>query len=165
MTERTPESRKFLAIAAMAENRVIGNGLAIPWHLPEDFKWFKQKTMGHDLIMGRRTFESIGRVLPGRRTIVLSRGGFEHPDVLTCSSLENVPVPVPGRNQFICGVGEIYRMALPCCSDLFLTKVKREVEGDCFFPPFETNFRQVAVLEDNADFAIVHYERLPNGGS
>ena len=69
----------FTAIAAMSENRVIGRGSLIPWHLPEDFKWFKQTTLGHVLVMGRKTFESIGRPLPGRETIVLTRSGFSHP--------------------------------------------------------------------------------------
>jgi len=71
----------FKAIAAMSENRVIGLGTRIPWHLPDDFRWFKKTTMGHTLVMGRRTFESIGRALPGRSTVVLSRSGFVHPDV------------------------------------------------------------------------------------
>ncbi|HAV62180.1 MAG TPA: dihydrofolate reductase, partial [Verrucomicrobiales bacterium] len=69
----------FTAIAAMSENRVIGHGNRIPWHLPEDFRFFKSTTMGHVLVMGRKTFESIGRPLPGRETIVLSRTGFSHP--------------------------------------------------------------------------------------
>ncbi len=71
------------AIAAMAENRVIGNGNKIPWHLPEDFKWFKQMTTGNVIVMGRKTFESIGRPLPNRETIVLSRSNFAHPGVRT----------------------------------------------------------------------------------
>ena len=66
----------FKAIAAMSENRVIGRGNEIPWHIPEDFKWFKETTMGHVLVMGRRTFESIGKALPGRETMVLTRGEF-----------------------------------------------------------------------------------------
>ena len=80
----------FKAIAAMSLNRVIGNGLEIPWHLPEDFKWFKQTTMGQVLVMGRRTFHSIGRALPGRETMVLTRGHLSHPDVTVIRSLDEV---------------------------------------------------------------------------
>src|SRR5262245_29472359 len=73
----------FKAIAAMSLNRVIGAGNKIPWHLPEDFKWFKQMTTGNVVVMGRKTFESIGKPLPNRETIVLSRGGFSYPGVKT----------------------------------------------------------------------------------
>jgi dihydrofolate reductase len=80
--------KRLKAIAAMSRNRVIGDGNRIPWHLPDDFKWFKQMTTGHTIIMGRKTFESIGRPLPNRKTIVISRSGFAHPGVVTVSNLE-----------------------------------------------------------------------------
>jgi dihydrofolate reductase len=149
----------FTAIAALSENRVIGNGNRIPWHLPEDFKFFKATTMGHVLVMGRKTFESIGRPLAGRETIVLSRSGFAHPGVQTITSLEELPTLVGDRQVFICGGAEIYRQTLPICSDLYLTHVKRVVEGDAFFPPFEELFEPVETLQDNVDFRIVHYRR------
>lgn len=149
----------FQAIAAMSRTRVIGAGNRIPWHLPEDFKWFKAKTMGHDLIMGRRTFESIGRPLPGRRTFVLSRSQWNHPGVTTVASLAALPEAAPGTIRFICGGGEIYRQTLPACSDLFLTRVKLEVEGDCHFPPFESLFRLESVLKETDEFDIEHYVR------
>ena len=147
----------YTAIAAMSLNRVIGRGREIPWHLPEDFKFFKQTTMGHVLVMGRRTFESIGRPLPGRETIVLSRSGFAHPGVRCVGSLDALPLPTPERKVFICGGAEIYRQALPLCSDLYLTLVKREVEGDAFFPPFEDQFERVAQVSDTPEFTIFHY--------
>lgn len=147
------------AIAAMSENRVIGNGNRIPWHLPEDFKFFKATTMGHVLVMGRKTFESIGRPLPGRETMVLSRSGFAHPGVRTTRSLDELPALAGTRQVFICGGAEIYRQALPLCADLYLTHVKRTVEGDAFFPPFEELFKPVETLQDNADFRIVRYRR------
>ncbi len=151
--------QNYKAIAAMAPNRVIGNGNQIPWHLPEDFKWFKRKTMGHELVMGRRTFESIGRPLPGRKTIVLSRKGFLHPAVDVYASLAELPEPSEGKIRYICGGAEIYRLALPQCSDLFLTRVKKTAEGDCFFPTFERDFQLVEVLTENEDFTIEHYRR------
>ena len=141
----------------MSLNRVIGNGLKIPWHLPEDFKWFKQTTMGEVLVMGRRTFESIGRALPGRETFVLTRGDFSHPDVTVIRSLDDIAPRLNGRTGFIAGGAQIYEQALPRCSDLLLTIVQREVEGDVLFPPFENHFEEVAVLRAEKEFCIVHY--------
>ena len=141
----------------MSLNRVIGNGLKIPWHLPEDFKWFKETTMGEGLVMGRRTFESIGRALPGRETLVLTRGDFSHPDVEVIRSLEDIAPRLNGRTCFIAGGAQVYEQALPRCSDLLLTIVQREVEGDVFFPEFENQFEEVAVLRAEAEFCIVHY--------
>src|SRR3989442_491152 len=89
------------AIAAMSLNRVIGQGNKIPWHLPEDFKFFKQTTMGHILLMGRKTFESIGRPLPGRETIVLSRSGFVFPGVHSVSDLSQIDWKNEPRTVFI----------------------------------------------------------------
>src|SRR5436305_15119378 len=82
----------FKAIAAMSENRVIGQGNKIPWHLPEDFKWFKKMTTGQVVVMGRKTFESIGKPLPNRETIVLSRSNFQHAGVGTVSDLPELDV-------------------------------------------------------------------------
>lgn len=141
----------------MSLNRVIGNGLKIPWHLPEDFKWFKETTMGEVLVMGRRTFESIGRALPGRETLVLTRGDFSHPDVEVIRSLEDIAPRLNGRTCFIAGGAQVYEQALPRCSDLLLTIVQREVEGDVFFPEFKNQFEEVAVLRAEAEFCIVHY--------
>ena len=149
----------FHAIAAMSLNRVIGDGNKIPWHLPEDFKWFKQTTLGHALVMGRKTFESIGKPLPGRETIVLSRGGWSHPGVQTVASLEAATALIGDRQAFICGGAQIYAQALPLCSDLFLTLVKREVSGDAFFPAFEDRFELAAELRDTPEFKILHYRR------
>lgn len=147
----------FKAIAAMAGNRVIGNGAQIPWHLPEDFRWFKETTMGQVLVMGRRTFESIGRVLPGRQTLVLTRGEFAHPEVTVIRSLDDIAAHLDGRECFIAGGAQVYAAALPRCADLFLTHVLGEPEGNVFFPPFEHAFEPVAVLREEAAFRIVHY--------
>jgi dihydrofolate reductase len=149
---------KYLkAIAAMSENRVIGAGNKIPWHLPEDFKWFKQLTTGNVVVMGRKTFESIGRPLPNRETIILSRSRFEHPGTRTMASLRELPLSGETREVFICGGAEIYLQALPFCSDLYLTVVKRTVEGDAFFPAFEDRFELVEELRDTPEFRILHY--------
>ena len=153
--------RLFRAIAAMSLNRVIGRGNRIPWHLPEDFKWFKQVTMGHVLVMGRKTFESIGRPLPGRDTIVLTRSGWKREGVWTAPSMDRLPIsPGDPRQVFICGGAEVYAQALPRCSDLFLTRVQQEIpDGDAFFPPFEDQFVMKEVILETAAFTIVHYRR------
>ena len=151
--------RPWIAVAAMSENRVIGRGGVIPWHLPEDFRWFKRLTMGHTLVMGRKTFESIGRPLPGRQTIVLSRSAREIPGTTTVRSPDEIDPAATGEKIFICGGAEIYGQLLPRCSELFLTTVKKAVEGDRFFPAFEDCFKPAEIIEDNPDFRITRYIR------
>ena len=149
--------KQFQAIAAMALNRVIGQGNRIPWHLPEDFQWFKQTTMGHVLVMGRRTFESIGRPLPGRETVVLSRAGFAHPGVRVVGGLDELDPAADPREYFICGGAQIYAQALPRCTDLYLTCLNRTVDGDTFFPPFEAEFELRGVIAKRPEFDILHF--------
>jgi dihydrofolate reductase len=152
--------KPFKAIAAMSLNRVIGAGNKIPWHLPEDFKWFKRITTGNVVIMGRKTFESIGKPLPNRLTVILSRTAQPREGVLVISDASRLDPASPvfaGRDLFVCGGAEIYRQLLPFCSDLFLTLVKREVQGDAFFPPFEQQFDLVEQLDENTDFRVLHY--------
>jgi len=149
--------KPFKAIAAMSLNRVIGAGNKIPWHLPEDFKWFKQMTTGHIIVMGRKTFESIAKPLPNRETIVLSRSQFNHPAVRTISGLNELPPLAGGREIFICGGAQIYALALPLCSDLYLTLVKQTMDGDAFFPRFEDQFELAEEIRDTAQFKILHY--------
>lgn len=149
----------------MSLNRVIGAGNGIPWHLPEDFKWFKKTTTGHVLVMGRKTFESIGRPLPDRTTIVLSRAARAIPGIAVLRGLDEIKPespPFKGRSIFICGGAQVYSQALPLCSELFLTLVKREVHGDTFFPPFEYLFRKDSTILQTADFEIIHYRRIPS---
>jgi len=186
--------KHFKAIAAMSLNRVIGAGNKIPWHLPEDFKWFKKMTMGNVVVMGRKTFESLGKPLPNRKNLVLTRhpqrlikqhleifGGYHEwrggkflkrayqfhftklegkqtTDILIFKSLDKLdPAEFP-NDIFICGGSQIYEQALPRCSDIYLTLVKREIEGgDAFFPPFEDKFDFVAELRDEPEFKILHY--------
>ena len=154
--------KHFKAIAAMSLSRVIGAGNKIPWHLPEDFKWFKRMTTGHVIVMGRKTYESIGRPLPNRTTVVLTRSGQPLPGVLTLSDLDQLAPGLPGlagKEIFICGGAQIYAQALARCSDLYLTLVKREVEGDTFFPPFEDHFELLEEVMDQPEFRILHFGR------
>jgi dihydrofolate reductase len=152
------------AIAAMSLNRVIGAGNRLPWHLPDDFKWFKKMTTGQVIVMGRKTFESIGKPLPNRTTLVLTRSTFTFPGVQSFSDLSQLDTLLPtfaGRDVFICGGAQLYQQALPLCSDLYLTLVKREVAGDTFFPPFEDKFELTEKLLDGPEFSISHYRQKP----
>ncbi|MEI6344315.1 MAG: dihydrofolate reductase [Verrucomicrobiota bacterium] len=148
------------AIVAMAENRVIGNAGAIPWHLPDDFKFFKATTMGHAILMGRKTYESIGKPLPGRENIVLSRTMPDRPGVTVLRSLDELKEPTDGRDLFVIGGEEIYRLLLPRVQELYVTKVPQTIEGDTRFPEFETRFDTgTKVLETN-DFSVFRYNRM-----
>ncbi len=149
----------------MSLNRVIGNGNQIPWHLPEDFKWFKATTTGHVLVMGRKTFESIGKPLPNRKTIVLSRSAFSHPDVTVIRDLRELPAVVEEQQAFICGGAQIYAQTLPQCAELLLTLVKREVSGDAFFPPFEAQFELAEEIRDTPEFKILRYRNRATNAS
>jgi len=147
----------------MSQNRVIGQGGKIPWHLPEDFKWFKKMTTGQVVVMGRKTFESIGKPLPNRTTIILSRESFSHPGARRTADLSQVDWADPalaGREVFICGGAQIYAATLSLCSDLYLTLVKQMVDGDAFFPAFEDQFERMEEIMDNAEFTILHYRRM-----
>lgn len=154
-----PIVQALTAIAAMSLNRVIGNGNQIPWHLPEDFKWFKATTTGHVIVMGRKTFESIGKPLPNRETIVLTRSTWSHPGVTTIHSLSELPASIPTRRVFICGGAQVYEQALPMCGEILLTLVKREVAGDACFPKFEDQFELTEEIRDTPEFKILRYRR------
>ncbi|PDH25913.1 MAG: dihydrofolate reductase [Puniceicoccaceae bacterium MED-G32] len=149
----------YRAIAAMAENRVIGNHNTIPWHLPEDFKWFKKTTMGQTLLMGRKTFDSIGRPLPGRQTIILSRNQLSIPNTQTVNTIESIESVATSDTIWIAGGAEIYQLMLPKCSDLYLTRVHQRPVGDTFFPNFENHFELATVIESNAEFSIEHWKK------
>ena len=123
-------------IAAMADNRVIGREGGIPWDLPEDRRRFRELTMGHTVIMGRKTFESIGRPLSGRKNIVLTRQpGFRAEGCIVVNDLRAALAACAGSAEvFICGGGELYREALPCAERIYLTIIHDIVQGDVLFP-------------------------------
>jgi dihydrofolate reductase len=147
------------AIVAMAENRVIGNAGTIPWHLPEDFKFFKATTMGHAILMGRKTYESIGKPLPGRENIVLSRTMPETPGITIVRSVEEIQEPTDGRDLFVIGGEEIYRLLLPRIQELYVTKVPLQIEGDTHFPDFESQFDAGTKVLETSDFIVWKYRR------
>lgn len=148
---------RLIAIAAMAENRVIGRNGGIPWHLPEDFRWFKRTTLGHIVLMGRRTYESLGKPLPGRENIVLSRQGGTFAGAQTLRSMDELQLPEDGRRVFVIGGAEIYRQLLPRCGTFYLSLVYGSPEGDTFLPEFEDTFDLVEVLARFPEFEIRHY--------
>jgi dihydrofolate reductase len=131
----------IILIAAIAENNAIGKNNKMLWHLPDDFKRFKRTTMGHTLIMGRKTFESLGsKPLPGRPHIVITRNNDYHvPDgVRIANSLEQaISMSRNLEKVYIIGGGEIYRQALPLAGELDITRVHTTLEGDVFFPPID----------------------------
>lgn len=125
-------------IAAMAEGRVIGADNDMPWHLPADLKHFKAVTMGKPVVMGRRTYESIGRALPGRRNIVISRSGFVASDVEVVSSIEGAKEMLANEAEImVIGGGNIYAQFLPEAQRLYLTHIDLSVSGDTCFPDYE----------------------------
>lgn len=144
-------------IAAMARDRVLGLDGAIPWRLPVDLRRFKKRTMGHHLVMGRRTWDSIGRPLPGRRTVVVSRRpDLAVPDEVTVAPSLDAALALAeaaGETEvFIAGGGEIYRQALSRADRLDLTEVDLDTEGDTFFPEIdEDDWREISNEEHPAD--------------
>ncbi len=137
-------------IVAMAKNRVIGKNGQLPWELSSDLLRFKQLTMGHTLLMGRRTFESIGQPLPGRRTIVLSRD--PEYSAAGCDVSSDIKLGLlladSATDLFICGGAEIYRQAFSLVERIYLTELEDEIEGDVFFP--ELSLRE---------FQLIHTEQ------
>lgn len=150
------------AIAAMSLNRVIGSENRIPWHIPADFRWFKECTSGQAVLMGRKTFESLGKPLPNRKNIVVSRTGEVPEGVEVIRDLGTFqPEYYQPLEVWLCGGAELYRQLLPRCSDLYLSVVGREVQGDAHFPRFEHLFGAPDVVLREAEFEVRHYRRLP----
>lgn len=157
-----PAGLRVVAIAAMALNRAIGTANALPWSLPEDMKWFRQSTRGKTLLMGRKTFESIGRPLPHRRTLVLTRAAWSADGVETCGDLAHLAGRLgETRELWICGGAEIYALTLPWWDELLLTRVKREVPGDAFFPAFEARLVMEDVILETAELRIERHLARP----
>jgi len=138
-----------ILIAAMAENRALGKDNQLLWHLPDDFKRFKQLTSGHYIVMGRKTFESLPGKLPNRTHIIVSRQmGYQVDDCLTVNSLEEALRQVPqDQDVFIIGGGQIYTQALPLADVVELTRVHTEVEADTFFPEMSSKSWQLTSEE------------------
>jgi len=156
-------------IAAMSANRVIGSHNDLPWRLPADWKRFKSLTMGHHLIMGRKTFESIGQPLPGRTTVVIThQTGYAPEGVLVAHSVEQALQMAAGDDEvFVAGGAQIYQQMFPRADRLYLTSIHEEFEGDTDFPEFEESDWQLISEESHEPdeknlypYTFSIYERL-----
>jgi dihydrofolate reductase len=149
------------AIVAMTRDRVIGKNNKIPWRLPGEQKWFKEVTMGHPILMGRKTFQSIGRPLPGRRNLVVTRAGnFAAVEVIRDLEVFD-PALYQTHGKEICVIGgaEIYEALLDRCDTIYATIVKEEYPGDAYFPEFESRFEIIERIRETPDYDILHYRR------
>ncbi|HEX8437446.1 dihydrofolate reductase [Archangium sp.] len=157
---------RLSAIVAMAANRCIGKDNTLPWRLPADLKRFKQLTMGHTLVMGRKTYESIGRPLPGRTMVVVTRQRDYTPaGVQVAHSLEEALDMARGDEVFIAGGADLYRQTMERLRRLYLTRLERDYEGDTFFPEVDlSGWRLVEEAHHPATateppFSFLTYER------
>jgi dihydrofolate reductase len=153
-------------VAAVAANGVIGNGGRLPWRLPEDLRHFKELTLGHPVIMGRKTWESLGKPLPGRENLVVTRtAAYEAPGASVCASLDAALALCAGEPvAFVIGGGELYAAALPLADGLVLTEIHRDFTGDAWFPEFDRaawreTQRKTQAAVDGLRFDFVLYEK------
>lgn len=155
----------------MDRNRVIGSNNDLPWHLPNDLKFFKETTTGHTIIMGRKTFDSIGRALPNRRNIVLSRNNITLPegvelihDMVTIIEMKEQN---PNEELFLIGGGALFKDILPYADRMYVTLIDHEFEGDVYFPAFSSDmWRETSTVkgikdEKNPyDYYFIQYDRI-----
>lgn len=147
-------------IAAVGPGGVIGDGERMPWHLPAESAHFKATTMGHTLLMGRRTFDSIGRVLPGRHTVVLTRDRtWRHAGVEVAHSFEEGLALAGPSEVFVAGGSQVYRAALPFADRLVISEVDVDVAGSVHFPPIDPAVWVAASRSPRAGFTVVEYVR------
>ena len=149
------------AIVAMTPERIIGRDNKLPWHFPEDLKFFKRTTSGHPVVMGRKTFDSIGRPLPNRQNIVLTRDhswAAEGVEVIhSPDELASLPLQTP--SVFIMGGAEIYTLFLPHLDELLVSWVHERHGGDTVFPEFDDQFPSYELVEKHPEFEVRRYHR------
>ncbi|WP_069999538.1 dihydrofolate reductase [Cellulosilyticum sp. I15G10I2] len=154
-------------IVATSKNNQIGINNQLPWHIPEDLQYFKEKTKGHMVVMGRKTYESIGRPLPNRKNIVLTRDTTFKPDGVTVlHSFEQALIMCSAEHEsYIIGGGEIYELFLPFTNRLYITMVDKVIEGDTPFPSYSDDFTLVqrfkgsTLTSDNCSFEFTVWDR------
>ena len=148
----------LIAVVAMDPNRLIGRDGSLPWHLPEDLAFFKKTTLGHPVLMGRKTFESIGRPLPKRRNIVLTRDrSWSHPGVEVIHSPDEIPETE--GNIFVIGGAEIYKMLSSRIAGWLVSHVHDAHEGDTHLAEFEQDLPVVEIIEEHPDFTVKRHLR------
>lgn len=157
-------------IVAMDKNNVIGFNNEMPWHLPNDLRFFKEKTTGHTIVMGRKTFESIGRVLPNRKSVVLTKSEVNLPeeveviqDIQTVVDMAN---ETPDEELFVIGGGNIFKQILPYADRLYVTVIEEAFQGDVFFPEISaTDWKEVSKVKGKKDeknpydYYFIQYDR------
>jgi len=153
-------------IVAAAQNNVIGKDNKMPWHIPEDFKYFKSKTLKKPCVMGRKTFESIydmlGKALPNRPSIVISRNGFEHAEATSATSIDDAiakATQLTDDEVMIIGGATIYEQALNSVDRIYLTRVNQSPDGDAFFPELDEKIWQETSRDDHDGFSFLVFER------
>lgn len=152
----------FKIIVAHAPNRVIGNGIQIPWHIKEEFQHFKKTTLNHKIIMGSTTFLSIGKPLPNRHTIVINNNpNFDTMGEELCTDLNEVINKYKDSEEvvFVCGGASIYRQMIPYVNEMIISVVKKDVEGDVFFPEYENDFEVYEEVE-HEEFTVKYMRRV-----
>lgn len=146
---------KISLIAAISENKVIGRDNDLPWHIPEDLKRFKEITKGHPVIMGRKTYESIGRLLPNRTNIIITRDKtYQVEEAVIVNSLEEAiqeGKKVDDREMFIIGGGQIFKQAIDVADKLYLTIVHSTIDGDVYFPDYSHFTKEVYRRDSSND--------------
>lgn len=153
-------------IAAMASNRVIGNRGCMPWKIPTELRRFRSTTLGHTVVMGRKTYESIGYALPGRTNIVLtSKVNYQAPGCIIARDLPSAIkiCPEDENEMFVCGGGQLYEEALSIADRIYLSVIHREIAGDVFFPEVPSKIFQKISSEDHEDilsYTLSIYERV-----
>lgn len=154
-------SPRITIIVAMARNRVIGAHNQIPWHLPDDLKMFKRLTMGHHIVMGRKTYESIGRLLPGRTTVVVTRQrDYAVPGAIIADSLHDaINAAARDGEIFVIGGAELFREALPIADRMHLSLVDAEPKGDTWMPDFDAALWSEVASEEKPGYRYVVLER------
>ncbi|MDB6004557.1 MAG: folA [Prosthecobacter sp.] len=156
---------RLIAIVAMSSNRVIGREGKLPWHFPEDLKFFKRTTLGHPILMGRATFDSIGRPLPGRQNIVLSHTMAPREGVTVIrNAAELSQVSGSAETVFVIGGARVFEELLPRCDGLYLTWIAEPYEGDVLLPPFEHLFELKEIVGQSEGLEFRYYERSQENG-
>lgn len=154
---------RLIAIVAVSENLVIGKNGDLPWKISEDLKWFKKITLGHTLLMGRKTWESLPGALPERENWVLSSTIEATSSIRVFQKLDDALNAAANRTLFIIGGGELYRHTLHLCGELYVSEVHRTiVDGDAFFPPFREDFRLEKNLYYDEEFSLNKWKRKPS---
>lgn len=155
---------KFSIIVAMSENYVIGLNNSLPWHLSDDLKRFKEITTGHQIVMGRKTYESIGRPLPNRDNFVLTRNAKLQIDGINVIKSLN-DIPSSDKKTFIIGGGEIYAQLISSCDELLVTKVHCEIDGDAYFPIIDLSVwslinQSEKFTENDLEYSYLTYRKI-----